>query len=214
MEMIQKQSAFFFKNTLNITFEELSLNIKKRLGESEATQYIPIPKNAPPEIPRLILRYKEYTFNFSINRADIIFTVYPEKTIPEKTINDLLTTLMDDYQISINRIGFVQKGFLESDINKLLDLLGSKYNSAKEASIRINIPKQINNYLCNNIESLSFVSVNKLEGGKQIPKAGVLIERDINTLSEKRFEYTFDKEGICNLTAKLETEAKESLLLK
>jgi hypothetical protein len=216
MDIIQKQLAFFFRDSFKGSFEELSLNIKKKLGDSESTQYIPIFPNAPLEIPRLVLRYKDYALNLSINRADILVTNVTTLDHMKSVIDDLMTVLTDTYKININRIGFVQKSFFESNIGKLLDLIveKEKYSSAKELSIRINFPKEINKYSCNNIESLNFVLANKLENGKQVSVPGILIERDMNTLPEKCSEYLFTKENIHDLISEIAKEIKDSILLK
>lgn len=74
MEIIQKQVALFLRTQFERPFEELVLKIKTRAGEAN-TQYIPLPPNVPPEIPRVILSYvaSGININLSKNRVDIFF---------------------------------------------------------------------------------------------------------------------------------------------
>ncbi len=214
MEIIQKQAAFFFKNKFEAPFEELALKVKNILGNVDA-QYIPIPSDAPPEIPRLVLPYKErnLSFNFSKIRFDVFFN---DLSLVSNSIISIVGIFSDDYKMSIDRIGFVQKSFLESEMSPLLDLFVETHRPAgvKELAVRINLEKNVGIYTCNSIEALSVVSVTKLENGALINKKGILIERDINTLEEKRSEYLFDKNNLPAFIGALNTEADNLTLLQ
>lgn len=212
MEIIQKQVAFFFRNNFDSPFEELSLKVKSKLGNTDA-QYIPVPPDAPLEIPRLVMPYKDFNLNFSKNRIDLFFKNSLNLQENTKIIVGILT---EEYPIVIDRLGLVQRSFLETEPSKLIDVIEEKSRpiNAKELSIRVNLPKEIGGFSCNNIETLNFASAQKIEDGKPIEVNGISIDRDINTLNEKRSEYTFTKDNFLTLLSLLEQEANSLLLLK
>jgi hypothetical protein len=210
MEIVQTQIALFFRNQFEGAFEELALKVKNKFIGAQS-QYLPIPPNAPPEIPRLMLSSTNMNLNFSKNRVDIFFTT------PDGMVNitkDILS-IIDQYEIVVDRIGFVQKRFFETTIDTLLALITEERRvaTAKELNIKINVSKQIGAYMCNNIESLIFASLTKLEPAGPVSRQGVLIERDINTLNENRLDYRFKADNISEIIDLMKAEADTQILL-
>jgi len=210
MEIVQTQIALFFRNQFEGAFEELALKMKNKFSGIQS-QYLPIPPNAPPEIPRLMLSSSGMNMNFSKNRVDIFFTV-PDGM--ENSIKDVFS-IIDQYEIVVDRIGFVQKKFSETTIDTLLKLITEEQRvaTAKELSIKINVAKQIGAYMCNNIETLIFASLTKLEPAGPVSRQGILIERDINTLNESRLEYKFTADNISEIIGLMKAEADTQILL-
>lgn len=199
-EIIQTQLALFFQSDFTGNFEELSLKLKAKFGESKITQHIPIPTDAPSEIPRLILGYENFNLNISKNRLDLFFKdINSVKTV----ISSICDVLLVELSLSVGRIGFVKNFFIDGNIEDLKQLLVPKKIKKidlKEINIRANEKKIISDYECNNIENLSNGYVIKREiDGSEKKRDGIIITRDINTVAEKIKENKFEKEEINNL---------------
>ncbi len=181
METIQTQIAFYFSTDFKRDFEVLSLSIKKIFGSNAQAILIPIPKEEPSEIPRLILQYDKFKINVSKNRLDI-FTSESIVEIYQRIIYELFK----EQHIKIIRIGFVRTFFLPSNIADLKKLLNQNLQkkSFKEISLRLGVEIKCQGYRCNNIEKIDFGQAQKLEEGKMIKTEGQIIQRDINTSAE------------------------------
>ncbi|WP_169709474.1 hypothetical protein [Deferrisoma camini] len=190
METIQTQIAFYFNTDFKKDFEILSLSIKELFGHKAQTILIPIPKDEPSEIPRLILQYDKFKINVSKNRLDI-FTSEDITAIYQKIIYDLF----DRLNIKIIRIGFVKTFFLPSKIDDLKKILNEKLQSIsyKEISLRLGIEITCKGFKCNNIEKIDFGQAQKFENGKIIRTEGQIIQRDINTSPENSDVIPADK---------------------
>ncbi len=212
-EIIQIQFAWFFSNEYFGNFEEISLKLKNILGESKQTQILPLPNEAPSEIPRLILIYENFNINFSKNRADLFLKdiVIAKDIIPK--INNLLNVI----SLLAGRIGFVKSFFLEGNVSTLKKLLSkSKIETlVKEISIRINKEKIIEGYKCNNTENISNGSVIKKEkDGSDVKKEGIIVIRDINTLAEEIKNNKFDTEIINKIVDSFNIESDNFILIR
>lgn len=209
MELLEKQIALFYRTSFEDPFEALALKIKEKLGNAD-TQYLPIPPNAPPEIPRLILSFQNnFRIQFAKNRADIFF---------KSAINDISTSVSAILgQISpekINRVGFVQKTFRELALANMLSLIKNPPETAKELSIRVNVEKTVGDYPCNSIESVNFVTAQKNINGQQAQVHGILQERDINTIPSKSADvHIADAASLMTFLAALQGEADQTILL-
>ena len=197
---IQLQLALFFQSDFVGNFENFSLKLKTKLGESKITQHIPVPVDAPSEIPRLVLGYEKFNINVSKNRLDLFSKDFELiKTI----VSDVSDVLLDKLSLSVGRIGFVKNYFIDGtieDLKKLLPEEKIRRLNLKEINIRINNRKQIEKYECNNIENLSNRYIVKKEiDGNEVKRAGIIILRDINTLAEKLNENRFNKEEVNKL---------------
>ena len=203
-EIIQMQLALFFKTDFLESFEKLSLTLKDKLGESKNTQHLPVPSDAPSGIPRLILVYENFNINISKNRLDLFFgnidAIRPK-------ISDISDILLNEFSLSIGRIGLVKNFFSRQDLSYLKTLLNEEKITKidpKEINIRININLSINSFECNNIQNI-INGKKKQAGGDEIE--GIIITRDINTVAEKAKEYNMSSSVILDLFNKFDTES-------
>lgn len=212
-EIIQIQLALFFSNDYNGSFEEFSMKLKKGLGESKTTQYIPVPTNAPSEIPRLTLVYDQFSINVSKNRLDLFSRDYNSVKDNVPMISEVLLT---DFNLLIERIGLVKNFFIGGSIEDLKSLLPREkieniYSDLKEINIRINSKKTIEGYECNNIENLNvgYVTKKNLEKNEEVRKEGLITVRDINIINKN----SLDKEKIDKLINAFNNESDNFILL-
>jgi len=213
-EITQIQIAWFFSDTYKGNFEEFSLRLKNNLGESKLTQLLPIPNDMPNEIPRLVLTYEAFNLNVAKNRLDIFFKDF--SMIEEKT-SKITKIILEDFKLKVGRIGFVKTIYLEGNIENLKEILSKERIALldiKEINIRINTKKTINGRECNNIENISngFLIKKDLQGEKRI--AGLILIRDINTISEKLDELLFDQKTIGELLFEFNKESDSSILIR
>lgn len=214
-EITQIQIAWFFSSVYTGNFEEFSLKLKNKLGESKVTQILPIPSDMPNEIPRLILSYPTFNLNVAKNRIDLFFKNIESTRSVISVVNDVI---LNELSLLAGRIGFVKNFFVDGNIENLKKLLkteeAEKLN-LKEISIRVSEKKQVIVYDCNNIENLStgFI-VRKEADGRKIKKEGIVITRDINTMAEKINENNFKKEEINELIDAFDAESNNFILAK
>ena len=181
-EIIQIQIALFFANDFTGKYEDLSLNIKNKIGESSATMQLPIPIDSPSDIPRLTLNYENFNINIAKNRIDFFTNNF---TINKSKISDIAEVILEKNLLKIGRLGFVKHFFVNNNFEYLKLLLPATKIAnlnLKEAGIKINSIKLINNFNCNNIENWAN---SKIKTKENIEKEGLIIIRDINTLSEE-----------------------------
>jgi len=210
-EILQIQLALFFQSDFIGNYEEASLKLKKKLGESKITQQLPVPIDAPSDIPRLILGYENFNLNVSKNRLDL----FCKNIDLLKDIVNKIYNVLEEFSLSIGRIGFVKTIFVKKDIEELKKLLPVtiRKKDIREITIRVNERKIIERYECNNIESLSYGFVIKKEAdAKEEKSEGIIIVRDINTLSEKIKENKFEKEKIEKLIDGFDVESNVFIL--
>lgn len=207
MELLEKQIALFYRTSFEDPFEALALKIKEKLGNAD-TQYLPIPSNAPPEIPRLILSFHDFRIQFAKDRVDIFF---------KSAVSDISASVSAILgQVSpekINRVGFVQKTFRESALADMLGLIKNPPGTAKELSIRVNVEKTVDDYTCNSIESVNFVTAQNVSG-QQAQVYGILQQRDVNTVSSKSADmHITDAANLMTFLMALQDEADRTILL-
>lgn len=146
------QSAFFLSsinlsNKLNLASEVLTKFNDLIDGEP---MILPIPENAPLEIPRIILKSKnqEYEIDISFTRVDFIYnnkTNTQEEYVAfssriKKIVNDLSTILIDKYSMTTNRIGIILTlGANENTLDKAISFFKDEYTEIKnKKEIHIN----------------------------------------------------------------------------
>lgn len=207
-ELLQTQIAFFLKKEFN-AFEALALEIKKQLGETDS-QYLPVPSDAPIEIPRLIINYQP-NLNIRVfkNRVDLFFQTSYEEEKLEKIINVLSNTL----GLPIARIGFVKTFFAQSDIEPLKQLLiAGKLDglNVKEVNLRINVTRNINGFDCNSIEKIDPGNVTSNTGSV---RSGLIILKDCNTLQENNLPDSLNVSKLKELITFMSTETGNFVLV-
>jgi hypothetical protein len=207
---LNSQFALFFQSNYTDSFENFSLKIKSKLGESNVTQIVPIPLDVPILIPRLTLQYANYNINVSKERIDVFFR-------DDQGIKDIIEKLSDvlliELGLKIGRVGFVKNLFVESSVSELKNLLPAdkiRNLPITEIAIRINLKKTILLHDCNSIQNLTIGFVQKPDGSKE---EGTIVTRDINTSEKNLLSVQFLKTDIVTFFSEFNTETEHILLL-
>lgn len=205
MEPIIKkiQTAIFIKNfQIQNEYEKsnLLLELRGKVGGIFNGQpiLIPVPNDAPPEIPRIVLNSADnlYSCNIALNRSDIFFNVSnciknDIDTLFEKQKNNSLSIFdyLKEKNAVIIRIGFVvdtdyqnSEGveFLKNKFSK-----GEKFDNPKELSFRYNKETKIGN---TTIAMNNLMTISGKKGSNIIQ-----VQLDINTLAENTDSADFSK---------------------
>lgn len=202
---IKKIQTAIFTRKFQISNEyeksNLLLELREKIGDVFSGQpvLIPVPNDAPPEIPRIILNSADnlFTCNIALNRTDIFFN---SVNSAENDINILLekqklnsSKLFDflkEKKIEIARIGFVID--VDYTIQNALEFLrvefvrNNKFEDPKELSFRYNKADEINeiDIAMNNLVTIA---------GKRDSNL-IQIQLDINTAAEIMGSSDFSKE--------------------
>jgi len=206
-ELLQNQIGLFFKQEFQGSFEEVSLALKKILGNDAGTQIFTLPHGTPPEVPRLMLNVPGITINFAKNRIDIFSQSY---TTNSNNINKVIGVMVNDLKISISRVGFVANYFLNGDVETLKNLFSQekiKNLNIKEVGFRVNVLSKIGLYNCNNIQNIQNGEIKKGITSKN----GLVIQRDINSL--QNLQINFDFSTIVNFIIDANKETDKLLIL-
>ena len=192
MNTIQLQISYFFDSEYKGNFEEFSIAIKKKLGDSIRSNYLPIDSNLPPELPRLELFY--IGFKIIVSKLNIS-CVFENEDHFERNVEAFNSIYFADLKFGINRIGYVHVFFNASDLKNIFSIFNDKLSKLdfKEVSFRINTKLVKCEIECNNIEGVDFGAQIDINTNKQIQ--GFVIQRDLNTIvlpnaitPEKRLE--------------------------
>lgn len=180
-ELISVQLAYFFKAPFEKSFEKISMLLKDKLGEG-ATMYIPIPTDAPIEIPRLQITFPTYNVNVAKNRMDI----FCKDLVLVKDISKKIGEIdLASLGIEINRIGYVKQYYVNGNVDNLKVILATNFNQIPltESSIRIVTKSSIDRFEYKSIEEVStgFIQEPGIGGSK---KFGLILLRD--TLMEEQ----------------------------
>ena len=211
-EIIRVQLAAFFDNEYSGKHDKIMTKIVDILGESQSTQLFPIPVEAPGEIPRLMLFYKDYQINVSKNRADLFSSdLKKNKTDFEK----ILQIIKAQARISYKRVGYVKNLFIDKSIDyfkEAISVESIKRRTLTEATVRVNFTTTVDGYDCNNSEDVSYGFIEKKEDENKTRKlSGLIITKDINTLPED--DYTFDEKDVISLAVKFDEISEEIMLV-
>lgn len=181
--VLQTQLALFFRKPYARAFETISIELKKSFGEPKIpVTLLPIPNDAPPEIPRLTMAYEGFNISVSKNRLDFYCA---ETAKLSSSLDQLFSVLIKELQVEIGRIGFVQNSFVSGTIETLKKNLtaGKSLTGLKEVTIRINQPVTVNGYECNSLETLNLGEIQNAATSER--KSGIIITKDINTLLDQ-----------------------------
>ncbi len=187
MKLLLLQTAVFFNNIVDRPDFEFQLLNQKLSNLFDAIPVtIPVPPNAPLEIPIVQARTSNnrYGCNFSRNRADFYLHVDPVTNEGMQYVSSFLTLskqFIEHLYIknTINRLGVVSQHFFES--NNAASLIQKKYcnsliDGSTELTIRYNKPKSMFSFIINDIVEISNNSVI----GNNLVLSGATIQRDIN----------------------------------
>lgn len=150
---------------------------------------IPVPHDAPAEIPRYEMRSGDLLFKFTNVRADMISET---GEFTDTQISNFVEVVMS-FGITINRIGYainkrfqdVQANFLESNLNLSTARFDDELSNVTEASWRINKKKVLGAAgNCNNISTLNLERDNTTNN--------VVLVRDVNSEQEISLQLTND----------------------
>lgn len=213
--ILKNQLGLFFKDDYKGKYENISLKLQEIFGDSKQSTILPLPEDAPSEVPRLTLNFEGYNINVSKNRLDIFSQ---DKDIIRSKLSVIVKTINDNYKISICRVGFVNTIFVEDKINSVADIIKDEYVKGlnlKEIQIRINNPISLIDYRCNNIESIEYGSIIRQTGNEQQEmKTGVIINKDINTSEEETAKYVFDSNNITALFDEMNNAINKFILYR
>jgi hypothetical protein len=171
-------------------------------GPNINTTTIPIPNDAPAEIPRYEMRVGSLMFKFSNIRADM---VSENGDFTDAQIQDFIAVITK-FNAVVTRVGYVlnkryidvNTAFLESNLNLSTERFGEELNNVSEAMWRINKKKVLGSAgSCNNISILS------LE--KEDDSVHATLMRDVNTEPESQRLTQTDTTG--EIVTLLRTEA-------
>ncbi len=149
---------------------------------------LPIPNEAPPEFPRVILNGSNISCNIALSRTDVVYNVPAGDNTNINSLSELqkinasnIFNFLLGKSIIINRIGFIifaQKVLLPEDGDAFKYLKDSfikdaKFPSPKELSFRYNSVGKAGNFDMNNLITISAKSQNTID-----------LQTDINTVAE------------------------------
>ncbi len=189
-----------FVNNLNLTNK---LDLARDILQSSTGLYdgdpliLPLPPNAPPEIPRLRLKNSDETFvcNISMNRIDCIYNstpqsvLLPQPALSEKyqsAVADLAEVIKANYGATIFRLGFIPSFMIE-----LHNQTSGEYiqqNFIKAGTFRHAVDFQLNvlnRYTNDDFELNKWIKFNQIRmGDEKTNKSRLVILFDINTVTE------------------------------
>lgn len=216
----QIQFAVFLKN-FNLSDKiKLATDLKIKTGnvfDGEPT-ILPLPIDAPIEIPRIILQSRDgkYTCNVSLQRADLFFNLGAEGE-SDITTNiarakeiaiQIATYFNTDISVSIGRIGFVTTFVATATevanlfIKEKL-LTNSKLVSRENLrtiSVVVNDQDTISGYDISRI-----IQIGSLQKPDRSASNDILILCDSNTVVEKFQDYNLSVDAISNILSNIST---------
>ncbi|MBX4211571.1 MAG: hypothetical protein KW806_02150 [Candidatus Yanofskybacteria bacterium] len=218
MNLIFKISRFtlaLFPNPKVLNFDKLRIasEIRDKLKGviDEEPTILPIPSDVPPEFPRIILESKN-GFSSHISPARVDINLNFEEGEEETDLKVISSKFVDSTknffsyftsEFKIGRAGFVVDLFAdlnESSLELLKKLFNEKsyvYKNKKLYSLNLRI---------NERENISSLDLNKVVDLDVLRKKSDLsndqrlkLQYDINTLSEKLFEYEINSDNISSI---------------
>lgn len=213
-EILNRQYILFMKSDLTNNFDSISVKLKDKLGQSLSTQIIPIPPEAPPEIPRLVLTYPNYVINVSQVRAEVSGS---KSTDTNDILLVLLKVLSTNFNVVFNRIALIKTIFVDGDLANLKSNINSSKLSSdniSEIKLRVNKPITLDGFDCNNIEDIEYATLILKSNDSQQPqiKKGILINRDINTIADR--DYRFNDTNVPKLLTSLNKSADDFVIFE
>lgn len=200
MNFVKNARIAFFFASINLTDKlELANSLKKSLSMLDGDPLLmPIPDDAPSDIPRIILRSKtqEYALNVAPQRIDFFYNnkqknsrLYGDFTREIlKTVKTIEDIVMQKFSASINRLGLIIDMSLKKDdpIKYMLNCFNKsfKYKDALlEAQIHMYNKETVDGFNLNN-----WIRIIAQKHDKN--KTNVIVSNDINTIIEDKKSYT------------------------
>lgn len=133
--------AYFFKEKSEIRAFGLISSLYNQLKDVFKTepQSIPIPDDAPADVPRCVWNDINTSLTFNKLRLDFSFNI-PSKYNWEQLLhefNDKITEAFDGCEVTIDRVGLVSELMSIDNLHKILNKFVNieKFNDASEANI-------------------------------------------------------------------------------
>lgn len=163
---------------------------------------LPMPIDAPSDIPRIILasRDQRYRCNISVSRLDLL---YNHQGKPDKELNDL----REEYLTILSHIAEIVTGELKANVSRLgfvvgsLAFLADPVEFIKSTFIREGVfkdPRRLELHVLDRItwdklEINRWCRLSQVEMGEATgPSKALSVVFDINTIPEKRYEFVAD----------------------
>jgi hypothetical protein len=215
----KNQTAIFIKNlNLSNDLERAGFftEMHEKLGEifnGQPTQ-LPIPNDAPPEIPRFMLSSMDgkFTCNISLSRVDIFCNI-PNLELDllfeeQKNNIQVVFNFLSSKKIIVNRIGFIaviEKILTQEEGDSLTYLKknfvrDSRFKDPKELMFRYNKADNSENFEMNKLIVINS-NINK--------KSIINLQTDINTLAERMGDSSFNSEDINEIVNYSTSKTKE-----
>lgn len=202
MYLFENQIAFFFKDLKIIDYEKFAYIIRENFAQININfvspaMILPIPIDAPAEIPRLQMSTPDQTLkiNMSPLRADLIFTENQKNKIDNDLFFNLflkLSEILLKNSLQVIRLGTVSRYILDdkNSAKRIMDHI-FKFSDPDifEASVRF-VKKSLHEHFTIN-DSYAFET-----GFKNINNQSseiVLITRDINTPADQVILFDMNK---------------------
>jgi hypothetical protein len=164
--------------------------------------FFPIPSDAPPEIPRVVLVSKNryYRCNVAANRLELLYTAQnqPDKELQEirdpymTILNDIAETAKSQFKILVFRLGFifVTLSFPENPIKLIENAFIREGALLNPEQLELHVLKKFNwdNILVNRWIRLSSVQLT----GQEAERKALSVIFDINSVAEKRYDFSSD----------------------
>lgn len=194
MNDIFYQLAIIFEKPFSHRYDRLSVEIQNRYIDSKSVQMLPLPDDAPEEIPRLVIEWKDLRAEVNKLRINIVGKNFDEITRMYPPLIDLLYT---SFATNIARVGFVKHYFIPEEVPDAEKILKPGLISAKnqgehvvEMSLSITTRFEYMDFEINNVQAIQPGEVT-VDDKTSI---GLIVIRDINTKREEG--YKFDKQWI------------------
>lgn len=200
-EAILWQSAFFVSNIDLSDKLEVANKVKKALDILDGDPTVlPIPNDAPLEIPRIILTSKSKVFSCNISPERIDFVINKSKAIEtqsnfnleEEIIKKsviLASLIFKSLKWSVHRLAFISKFKYkpEAGVLNFMESLLSEDFGANSAELQINRLRRLK---VDNFKSNHWIRFLSQNSGT--PNEFILILSDINTLKMEKYSFNED----------------------
>lgn len=189
---ISTQIALFFESPIlrpDILFQKINSDMGDIIDSMPQT--LPLPAEAPPEIPRVLgtSSFGKHNLNVSLNRLDFMQNYHPTEDIEEsikefkRNCNNIIISALQSQKII--RIGIVGNHYIPNvNPNKLISelYLNEKSTGSDEISLRINKKSKVGEVIVNNVINLNqgIVAAPNYQGN------AVIIQLDYNTEQKEK----------------------------
>lgn len=183
---LSHQCSVFFLNPRPTELEQVSLDIKKVIGGTPSTTMLPLPPDAPKDIPRLIIEADSMKIEVSLIKISM---TYKSKEMLASTTENILNSCGSIKNRKFSRIGLIHQYFISEEEIDSLDVFSKRIKSDEtiiEKSFRIVKETQINDKLSNIVQECRNGSIEKDDS----KRPGYICTTDVNTSHKEKLELT------------------------